>query len=230
MDPSPMPSPAPRTSFATVLAFLGLVAMAAGWFLPWVARLDADGFGFTDAELRRLEAQDRRDGAAGDVAAVVGRIRANGHVTGRDLGALGAAMIADHRASLTPSDARGWDLGVAFLRWAPWLAAGVAVLLLIGRFRKPGVLVGTATLVVTIAIGALLAILWLGASNTAHDTVTRDPSVLGVGMWAIHAGVAAALVGGLFAVRASTWWKVYLLTLGIVAAAVAGLVAYVKAA
>lgn len=228
MDPTSLPPPAPRASFATKLAFLGLVVMAAGWFLPWLARLEAEGFRFTPAELRELEEQDRRAGASDDVVAVARRVRENGYLTGRDLATLVGSSDVRERSSLTPSEGRAWDAAVAFLRWAPFVAAGAAALLLLGRLRKPGVLVGTLTLVVALAVSALIGLLWLGASQTARESVANDPGILGIGMWAIHAGALLALVGGLFGVRASTWWKVYLLTVVTVVAAVVGLAVYIN--
>lgn len=222
MDPS-LPPPAPRMSFATELAFLGLVVMAVGWFLPWLARLEADGFRFTPAELRDLEEQERRAGAPDDLVAVTRRVRENGYLTGRDLAALAGAPGVRSRSSLTPSEDRAWGVAVAFLRWAPFVAAGAAALLLLGRLRKPGVLVGTLALVIALAVSALVGLLWLGASQTARESVVNDPGILGMGMWAIHAGAVLALVGGLFSVRASTWWKIYLLTVVSLVAAGVGL-------
>lgn len=228
MDPSPMPSPAPRTSLATVLAFLGLVVMAVGWFRPWLARLEADGFRFTPAELRELEEQERRAGTPDDLVVVTRRVRENGYLTGRDLAAFAGASRVRDRSSLTPSEGRAWDVVVAFLRWAPFVAAGAAALLLLGRLRKPGVLVGTLTLVIALAVSAFVGLLWLGASQTARESVANNPGIIGEGMWAIHAGALLALVGGLFGVRASTWWKVYLLTVAVVVAVVVGLAVHIN--
>jgi hypothetical protein len=225
-----MPSPAPRTSFATGLAFLGLVAMAAGWFLPWIARLDVDGMGISDAELRRLEAEAKQDGVPDDVLAVVKRMRSNEAVSGRDLSVLGDHWISKDGKTLPPHEFRAWTAGLVVMRWTPYVLAGVALLLLLGGLRKPSFPVGTLVLSLALLVGGFAALLWIGASNHAREAVAKDPTVLGVGLYGIVFGGAAAFLGGLFAVRTSTWWKVYLLTILVVVGTVFGIARYVNPA
>ena len=223
--PPPFPS---RTSFATVLAFLGLLAMAAGWFLPWIARLDVDGMGISDPELVRLEEQAKREGVPDAVMAVVKRMRSNEAVSGRDLSVLGDFWISRDGDTLPAKERRGWAVGLAVMRWTPYALAGVALLLLLGRFRKPSFPVGTLVLSLALLVGGFAALIWIGASQNARDAVAQDPKVLGVGLYGIVVGGAAAFLGGLFAVRSSTWWKVYLLTVLVVVGTVAGIAAYVN--
>lgn len=227
MDHDALPPLAPRTSFATVLAFLGLVVMAAGWFLPWIARLDVDGMGISEADLGRLEAEAKREGVPDAVMAVVKRMRSNEAVSGRDLSVLGDFWIEREAKSLSPKELRGWTAGLAVMRWAPWALAGTALLLLLGRFRKPSFPVGTLVLSLALLVGGFAALLWIGASENAREAVAKDPKVLGVGMYGIVFGGAAAFLGGLTAVRTSTWWKVYLLTILVVVGTIVGIMRYV---
>ncbi|MFO0932883.1 MAG: hypothetical protein U1E39_09245 [Planctomycetota bacterium] len=227
MDHDALPPLAPRTSFATVLAFLGLLAMAAGWFLPWIARLDVDGMGISDAELGRLEEQGKREGVPDAVMAVVKRMRSNEAVSGRDLSVLGDHFISRDGDTLPAKERRGWAVGLAVMRWAPYALAGVALLLLLGRLRKPSFPVGTLVLSVALLVGGFAALLWIGASNNAREAVAKNPTVLGVGLYGIVFGGAAAFLGGLFGVRTSTWWKVYLLTILVVVGTIVGIGMYV---
>jgi len=219
-------SPAPRTSFMTVLAFLGLLVMAAGWYLPWLAHVEINGIGASRASLQQLEENAKKEGIPDDVTAVIKRMLANEAVSGSDLSTFGRYYV-DKQDDLTPKDRRGWTLGLAVLRFAPWAAVAAAVLLALGRLRKPGFLTLTLVLSIAILIGGFAGLLWLGASEQAKDAVTTDPKVLGVGIYAIALGGLAAFLGGLFAVRTCTWWKAYLLTIAVVVGAVVGAVAYV---
>ena len=226
--PSSLELATPKTSFATVLAFLGLVAIAAGWFMPWIAKINVSGVAMSRADLHTLEDQARKEGVPADVAGVVKRMLANEAVSGRDLAVMGRFWIdLDDQKELDAKERRGWTLGLAVLTWAPWVAAGVAALLLLGRLRKPSFPVLTLVLTVAILVGGFAGLVWLGSSEAAKNAVADDPQILGVGVYAIALGGAAAFVGGVLAVRSSTWWKAYLLTIVAVVASIMGAVAYV---
>lgn len=225
--PPPLPPLAPRTSFATVLAFLGLLAAAAGWFLPWTGKLDLTGAGFTRGDLERLVERGPREGVSEAVVGVATRVLAADAVTGRDLSIVFDHWFDTERATLEEKEVRGWTVGLAALRWSPWALLGAAGLLLLGLLRKPSAFVGALVLVLALLVACFVAIVGLGASESARAAVRADPATLGVGAWAIAGGALAALVGGVFAVRTSTWWKVYLLAIGGVVAAIVGVARYV---
>jgi len=228
MDATSSPLPvAPRTSFATVLAFLGLLAMAAGWYLPWIARPDVDGVGFSRGDLNRLDEEAKKEGVPENVTAVVRRMLGSEAVSGRDLSVLGDFWLERDETQLEPKEFRGWTVGLAVLRVAPWALLAVAALLLVGRLRKPSSPVGTLVLTLAILVGGFAALIWLGSSQAAKKAVAADPTILGVGMYALVFGGAAAFLGGLFAVRTSTWWKVYPLTIVAVFGTIVGLMMYV---
>jgi|GEM_PF-3533891 len=228
MDATSSPLPvAPRTSFATVLAFLGLLAMAAGWYLPWIARPDVDGVGFSRGDLNRLDEEAKKEGVPENVTAVVRRMLGSEAVSGRDLSVLGDFWLERDETQLEPKEFRGWTVGLAVLRVAPWALLAVAALLLVGRLRKPSSPVGTLVLTLAILVGGFAALIWLGSSQAAKKAVAADPTILGVGMYALVFGDAAAFLGGLFAVRTSTWWKVYPLTIVAVFGTIVGLMMYV---
>ena len=222
---SPM-APARPLSLATLLAFLGLVAIAAGWFLPWVARMDVGGIGVSGSDLTRLDGQARKEGAPEEVVAVIRRMRENEAVSGNDFAVLGRFWL-DKDTTVEARERRGWTLGLAVMRWAPWVTAAAALLLLLGRVRKPGSLVLTLVLSVAILVGGFAGLMWLGSSQQAKDSVATDPKVLGLGIYAIAIGGLAALLGGLFAMRTSTWWKVLLLTVLAVTGVIVACVQYV---
>lgn len=221
---------ASRTSFATVLAFVGLLAMAGGWFLPWVADLDVQGMAFSRDDLRRMEDEAKREGIPDDVTAVVRSMLEKEAVSGRDLGVVCAYWLDKERerGAIDPKEERGFTIGVAVLRYGPFVLAGVAGLLLLRGLRKPSFPVGALVLTAAILVGGFAALLWIGASQTAKESVQQDPRVLGVGLYGIVFGGALAFLGGLFAVRTSTWWKVYLLTIVLVVGSVVGLTLYVN--
>ncbi len=226
-DPSALPPPpAPPLSIATLLAFVGLLAIAAGWFLPWLARIDVGAVGVSRADLERLDAEARRDGVPADVVAVARRMLKNEAVNGHDLSVLGHHFVREAK-DLPPRERRGWTLGLATLRYAPWAAAAAALCLLLGRLRKPGSLALTLALTVALLVGGFAGLMWLGSSQQAKDAVADDPQVLGLGIHAIALGGLTALLGGLFALRTSTWWKVLPLTGGAVAGVVIACMKYV---
>ena len=231
MEQSQFPTadaPAARTSFMTVLAFLGLVAMAAGWFLPWIAKIDVGGISMSRADLETLEANAKKEGVSESVTAVAKRMLANEAVSGRDLAVLGEYRIDKEGASIDPKERRGWTVALAVLTYGPWVLGAIALLLLLGRLQKPSFPVLTLVLSVALLVGGFAGLLWLGASVKAKEGDATEPLVLGIGIYAIALGGAAALLGGLFAVRSSNWWKAYLLTIIVVVAAVWGSVAYVN--
>lgn len=207
-----------RTSFACVLAFVGLLAMAGGWFLPWVAELDVQGMAFSRDDLRRMEDEAKREGIPDDVTAVVRSMLEKEAVSGRDLGVVCAYWLDKERerGGIDPKEERGFTIGVAVLRYGPFALAAVAGLLLLRGLRKPAFPVGALVLTAAILVGGFAALVWIGASQTAKESVQQDPRVLGVGVYGIVFGGALAFLGGLFAVRTSTWWKVYLLTILLV--------------
>ena len=225
-SPALPPPPAPGTSFATVLAFLGLLAMAAGWFLPWLAHVTVGGLGASKGDLEHLEENAKKEGVPDDVVGVIKRMLANEAVSGHDLATFGRYYL-DQQENLEPKERRGWTLGLAVLRWAPWAALAAAVLLALGRLRKPNSLTLTLVLSIALLIGGFAGLIWLGASDEAKKAVEADPKVLGVGIYAIALGGLVAFLGGLLAVRRGTWWKAYLLTIAVVVASVMGAVAYV---
>ena len=97
---SPMASTRPL-SLATLLAFLGLVAIAVGWFLPWVARMDVGGLGVSGTDLTLLDERAKQEGASEEVVAVIHRMRTNEAVSGNDLSVLGRFSL-DKETTLTP--------------------------------------------------------------------------------------------------------------------------------
>lgn len=225
MDVSPLPSP--RHSFATTLAFLGLVAMAVGWFLPWIARLDVDGMGISEAELRGLEERAKEEGVPEAVIGVVKRMRSNEAVSGRDLSILGDFWIERDAATLPPKEVRAWTVGLVVMRWTPFVLGAAALFLLLGRLRKPSFPVGALVVALALLVGGFSALMWIGASNNAREAVEKQPQVLGLGIHGIVFGGAAALLGGLFAVRRSTWWQTYLLAILAVVATIVGIMRYI---
>jgi len=225
-SPDSTTAPSRPLSFATLLAFLGLVAIAVGWFLPWVARMDVGGIGVSGSDLTRLDEQARKEGAPEEVVAVIRRMRENEAVSGNDFAVLGRFWL-DKDTTVVARERRGWTLGLAVMRWAPWVTAAAAALLLLGRMRKPGSLVLTLVLSVAILVGGFAGLMWLGSSQQAKDSVATDPKVLGLGIYAIAIGGLAALLGGLFAMRASTWWKAILLTVLAVTGVIVACVQYV---
>ncbi len=225
-SPETSPSPAPGTSFMTVLAFLGLLAITAGWFLPAIADIRLGGGGASKADLERLESDAKKNGISDDVVASLKRMQANEAVSARDFEVVGSYYV-EKTEGLDPKERRGWTLALAVLRWTPWAALGAAALLALGRLRKPGFLTLTLVLSIAIVVGGMAGLLVLGSSQQAKDAVAADPKVLGVGIYAIALGGLAAFLGGLFAVRRGTWWKAYLLTIVVVAAVVMGAMAYV---
>lgn len=223
------PAPSPRTSFATTLAFLGLLAIVAGWFLPAITDIHMGGAGATRADLDRLEADAKEKGVPDDVVAAAKHMRANEAISVRDFVVVGR-WVFDKAEGLEPKERRAWNLVLLVGTWTPWVALGAAALLALGRLRKPGFLPLTLALTIAILIGGLAGLLVLGSSQQAKDAVARDPQVLGVGIYAIALGGLATFLGGLFAVRRGTWWKAYLLTIVAVASAILGVAAYVKPA
>jgi hypothetical protein len=219
-------TPARRLSLATMLAFLGLAAMTVGWFLPWIARVDVEGVGISDADVRRLDERAKEEGVPDDVTTVVKRVAAHDAVSGRDLSVLGRFWV-DREKSLTPREQRGWALGLAVLAWGPWALGASALLLLLGGWRKPSSPVAALVLTAATLVGGFAGLMWIGSSQQAKDAVAHDPQVLGVGIYAIALGGLAAFLGGLFAVRTSTWWKAYLLAALAVGGAVWGAIQYV---
>lgn len=224
--PALPPTDAPSLSIATLLAFVGLLAIAAGWFLPWLARIDVGAVGLSRADLERLDANAKRDGVPERVTEVARRMLENHAVNGNDLAILGQHFVGEAK-DLPPRERRGWTLGLATLRWAPWAAAAAALGLLLGRLRKPGALALAFALTVAILVGGFAGLMWLGASEQAKDAVADDPRVLGLGIHAIALGGLTALLAGLFAMRTSTWWKVVPLTGLAVAGVVIACVRYV---
>ena len=222
---------APRrpVSISTVLAFVGLVAMAVGWFLPWSTRIDLRGVGPTGPELDRLADPRANAGVPADVAEVAGRLRDNGSATGHDLTVVGSYWN-DHRGSHDPTERRALKIGLFTARAAPYLAAFLALLVLLGRLAKPSSPVLGLVLAYSLGMAAFTGLLVLGASDRARRAVLDEPALLGVGAYAIVGGCLASLFGGLFAMRTSTWWKALLLALALVIAAIATVVALVRAA
>jgi hypothetical protein len=218
--PDPAATPRAPLSFATIFAFLGLLAMAAGWWLPWVAELDVGGIGVTRSDLERIERDAARQGAPEDVAAAIRRMVASEAVSGTDLALLGRWYVDAPESDLEPKERRAWDLGLVVLRWAPWAALGAAALLALARLRKPPAPVLSAVIVLAVLVGGLAGLLWLGASQQAREAVAKNPTVLGAGVHAVTLGGLAALLGACFAVRSSNWWKVHLLAFATLAATI----------
>jgi hypothetical protein len=234
----PPPPPAtPRPSWATALAFVGLLAVAGGWFLPWVADAHVHGgAGFAHADLvqlARLEREAGRDATSDDVVRAARRLLRGEAVDGFDLGAL-ARYVVDPpsgargvRGPDDPVERRAFAVAGVVLRIGPYVAAAVALLLLLGRLRKPAFVVLGLVLAVALLLGGGAALLLLGASLDARETVANDPTALGLGVYTIALGGLATLVGGLGAARLATWWKAYLVAIVAVVAAIAGAAAYV---
>ena len=74
------------------------------------------------------------------------------------------------------------------MRWAPSVTAAAALLLALGRLRKPGSLLLALALTVAILVGGFAGLLVLGSSQQAKDAVAKDPQILGLGIYAIAIG------------------------------------------
>src|SRR5690606_19989326 len=143
--------------------------------------------GVSAADLRRLAEEGKTAGVPADVVAVTRRMLENEAVSGIDLGILGRYRLEQEK-HLEPRERRGWTLGLAELRGAPWVTGSSAVLLAFGRMRKPGTLPLTLALTVALLVGGFAGLLWLGSSQQAKDAVAEDPKVLGLGIYAIAVG------------------------------------------
>ncbi len=229
MTNHPVPQPPRSISIATVLAFVGLVAMAGGWFLPWGTNVDVQGVGPSGPELDQLTDPRSNAGVPADVVEVARRLRDNGSASGSDLVVVGSHWV-DRTPSDSPVERRAWRIGLFAAKAAPYLAAFLALLLLLGRLRKPSSPVLGSVLAYTLGILGFAALLAIGASENARAAVSNDPSLLGIGIFAIVGGMLATLFGSLGSMRTSTWWKSLLLALALVIAVLATVVALVKAA
>ena len=224
-----MPAPPRAISIATVLAIVGLVAMAAGWFLPWTARADMHGVGPSGSELDRMTDPTTNLGIPADVIEVARHLRDNGSATGRDLAVVGSYWV-DHTGSHSPIEHRAWKIGLFAAKAAPFLAAFLALLLLMGRLRRPQFVVLGLIQAYALGIAGFAALLVLGASENARAAIANDPSRLGFGIYVIVVGCLAALFGALFSFRTSTWWKSLLLALTLVGGSIAAAFALAKPA
>ena len=216
----------PRPSFATILAFAGLVAIAVGWALPWFGAVDVAPVGADRVELRAF-ADGAKNGVPEDVSAVARRVLDGASVSGNQLATLGRFWLG-RRGGIDPVERRAWTAGLLVLRLAPWTAAAAALLLLLGRLRRPASPVLAWTLFVAASVLGFAGIVGLGASENARRAVIEDPSRLAVGVWSIAGGIVTAILGGLAAVTRKTWWRAYLLAFVLVVASIAAIWLWVR--
>lgn len=224
--PPPPPPPVRPLAIATLLAFVGFLAVAAGWALPWIRDIDGPGMGSARSDVERMRDDARRKRAPASVVEALDRLAAKGPASGHDLARI-LRWSADHDEGVGARERRGWLAGLGFAQAAPWVAAALAVLLALGRLRAPSALVAGTSIGVALLLLAFLGVLFVGASDTARAGAAERPSAVGLGLWAVAAGSVLAFLGAVGGLRAKTWWKAIPLTLLLVGGAVAGVIAYV---
>ena len=220
-------------SFWALIACLGCAAVAASFFLPWLAlgAGEQSDLGVSQGDLRALEDAARKEGGeTPEVLALVRRIRAGEPITGRAWKTL-LGWTVDHaeaQARLEPREVRAFRAANVALGALPWLAALLALLLLGNRLRRmPAAAIG-ALFLVGLLLGGLAGLLWLGASVQAQEHAAQNAAHLGLGMQVLAVGGLACLAAALFGVSRRTWWRGWGLGLALCAAIVAGVVLYVR--
>lgn len=223
-------SPPPRTAVTSVVALVGAIGVVVGFFLPWLdlPQEERGQMGFTRGDVERWErtATDRPK----DEGPVV---LAQGWLDGGSLDGSGWLAVlrlgVDHGQDrgIEAREVRAWRVAIVALRALPFAAGLLAALLLLGRLRPMSTGVLAACLLVAIAVVALAALVALGASERARAAVLLRPFALGSGLLMIGASGPLLLGAGLLGARRGTWWKAWLLALGLTVLAVLGTGIYV---
>jgi hypothetical protein len=226
-------APTARTSFATVLALVGTLAILAGWFLPWMSMTDrvAESMKFTQSDLEALDKNATAQGMDESSREALKHLVSRQAINGRDWAGIANFILeSDTQRPTDPVGVRGLRLAVTVLRWTPWAVGAIALFLLLGMLRKPSFPVVALVLTVGFLLASAAGLICLGASENAKKSGGEEAAVLGMGIYAIIVGGSLATLGGLFAVKSSTWWKAYLLTIILVVGVIWGSIAYVQGA
>lgn len=232
MDPTTTATIRPF-SFWALVALLACLAIAASWFLPWLAlgAAERSDLGVGEGDLRVLEDAARKEGPEAEAMLdLVGRLRAGEAATGREwLSLLSFAMeSAAARASFEPREERAFRVAYLSLAALPWLAAALALALLLGRLRVMGSLPIACLFALGLLVGGLGGLVWLGASMEARDRAAENLAHLGLGLKALAAGGLACLLSSLLGVTSRTWWRGWGLGLLLAAGLAVGVVLYVR--
>lgn len=211
-------------SRAAVVGVLGAAAWVLAYFvLPWITFTPAQRERLRAAlepSLVRLEARDAE--TAERYRDLLADVQHGGALSGRDLHRYARAAAALHRSlegeapdgpALDRSTViqRALPLAAALLAGLPAASAVAALLLLARSLRRPGSLALTV-LVVTGTVGSALSLSWERWADALGSDVLR-----GTGLSTALAASLAMASAGLFGVKAGTWWKVYGLSLLLLA-------------
>ena len=223
------PARAPRTSFWAVVGLLGCVAVAGGFFLPWVTltKEAREAFSLTREELKQVEAQVAADTDDARVAEAAKKLLANEPVGGPDWIAIAKWQMHKDGGPKSEQDRHAQDLLFWWLQATAFAAGGVAVLILLSRARALSAPVLALLVVVGALYGGPAAYGWYAATQRTAEDVAADKVTVGLGAQAVAAGGALMALAGLLGVSRRNWWKTYLLVLLLAAALLVVLGVYV---
>ncbi len=218
-------------SLMAVLALFGSLAIVAAFFLPWIGMTDdvRRELNLSRPDLERMEREIKAQTGDERAGRAMRLLLDGGSPNGLDWVALLGFVVrrADDEA-LAPRERRVFEVSLDALRALPWVAGGLALLLLLLRLRPMAAPLLACLFAVGLVLGGLGGLLWLGASQKAKEAAGQG-ELLGLGLKLMAGGGGAVFLASLFGVRAENWWKAYLLGLLLVAGMATAAVLYIGA-
>ncbi|MGQ0612363.1 MAG: hypothetical protein ACT4PV_01235 [Planctomycetaceae bacterium] len=228
MSETPPPAGA---SLMAVLALLGSLAIVAAFFLPWIGMTDEvrRELSLSRPDLERMEREVKAETGGERAGRATRLLLDGGSPNGLEWVAILGFVVrkADDQA-LAPRERRVFQVSLGSLRALPWIAGGLALLLLLLRLRPMAAPLLACLFAVGLVLGALGGLLWLGASQKAKEAAGQG-ELLGFGLKLLAGGGGAVFLASLFGVRATNWWKAYLLGLLLIAGMATAAVMYIRA-
>jgi len=215
LDPVRAVSPerAPRTSFWAVVGLLGCLAVAAGFFLPWMTltKEARQALSLTREELKQVEAQVAADTDDARVAEAAKKLLADEPVGGPDWIAIARWQMRKDGGPKSEQDRHAQDLLFWWLQATAFAAGGVGLLILLSRARALAAPVLALLAVVGALYGGPAAYGWYAAWQRTAVDVAADKVTVGLGAQAVAVGGCLMALAGLLGVSLRNWWKTYLL-------------------
>ncbi len=222
-----------RFSIWALVACLGCAAIGTSTFLPWLAlgERQREDLGVSEGDLRALEEAAAGAGAeATEAVALLQRLRRGAAATGREWLSLirWSLAHAEARQTLEPREQRVFNVSAWALGVLPFLGGGLALALLLDRWRSLTSWALGLLLVQGLLLGGLAGLVWLGASVHARERGAQNAGHVEIGLHLLALGGGACLLAALFGVTRRTWWRGWGLGLLLGAVVSFGVTAYVR--